>query len=183
MENNTDAGQDVALSAYICLGSNVGNSREILAKAIANIDGADGLSVQDKSLIYRTEPQGLKDQDWFYNQVIRVEFTSNWTAHALMDFLLKVEEIHGRDRTKAVQNAPRTLDLDILLFGQETGTDAHCILPHENMFVRAFVLVPLREIIAPQALNFLQKGHSHDYIDSKLMKLAYTVQEDKIFQL
>ncbi len=182
MVNSITERQEKPLIAYICLGSNVGKSEEILGKAVEDIDGAHGLSVLSKSSIYKTEPQGLKEQAWFYNQVIAVTCSPNVTAHALMDFLLQVEANYGRERSQPRRNAPRSLDLDLLLFGQETSTDTHCILPHARMFERAFVLIPLREIITAYALDFLQTEHSHDYIDKKLTELNYSVQDDKIFQ-
>ncbi len=183
MVNKVDGLSHFPIISYVCLGSNEGDSAHILRHAIETIDKENGLRVLATSKVYRTEPQGLKEQNWFHNQIISIACADFWTAEYLLNFLLKVEKMHGRVRGE-VQDAPRTLDLDLLLFGQEVITHPQCTLPHARMFLRAFVLIPLREIIAQDALDFLQSGHatSNDYIDSRLLRLAYIVRDDKIFQ-
>ncbi len=172
--------------AYVGLGSNMGNSEEILANALTIINNEDGLELTAQSSIYRTEPQGYADQEWFCNQVARVSCSQKWTASAFMQFLLKVEKNLGRVRSESLseRNGPRLIDLDLLLFGQEKTADADCTLPHARMFERAFVLIPLREVITTQALAFMGTNHANSdaYIAKCLEKLTYKIEGQKIFQ-
>lgn len=87
----------------------------------------------------------LTDQDDFYNMVVAGKFAGS--AYDLLDFIHTVENKYGRDRSKEVRNGPRPLDIDIELFGDERINDAKLVIPHERMQERAFVLVPLIEIL------------------------------------
>jgi 2-amino-4-hydroxy-6-hydroxymethyldihydropteridine diphosphokinase len=118
-----------------------------------------------------TEPQGVREQPWFANQVIKLACTSGWTPLELLQSLLAVETRLGRVRT--TRWGPRVIDLDLLLFGNTVCHDPRVILPHPRMLTRAFVLIPLLEIepelvlpggiSAVQALQTLShtlKGHT-----------------------
>lgn len=100
------------------------------------------------SSVYVTEPQGLTEQPHFYNMVVEVE--TGLTPHGLLDRLSDIECALGRVRT--VRYGPRTIDLDLLLYGDEVLSDERLIVPHPRMGERAFVLVPLLEIY-PGALD------------------------------
>ncbi len=190
MAQGTCTMQDNMHTAYICLGSNMGNSEAILSLALQNIESREGLCIAARSPLYRTEPQGYKEQNWFFNQVIRLQCQASWTATMLMDFLLQVEKKLGRQREHpkgqeaAQRNGPRPVDLDILLFDQEISSNTHCALPHPRMFQRAFVLLPLLTVIEEHALTFLPQcqGQSSDYVKNCLTKLTYSLNGDKIYQ-
>lgn len=94
------------------------------------------------SSLYRTAPVGLKHQPDFINAV--VELLTVLPAPTLLDQLFAIEERFGRQRS--VKNAPRTLDLDLLLYGDELSQDPQLTLPHPRLHERAFVLAPLAEI-------------------------------------
>ena len=137
--------------AYVCMGSNQGDSERNLAEARRRVDSLPGVRVDAASPVYLTEPQNWRDQPWFANQVLRVMCATNMTAPVFLDMLLKVETEMGRRRDfgsqePAARFGPRVIDLDLLLFDEERHEDAHLILPHPRMLERAFVLVPLRDI-------------------------------------
>ena len=99
------------------------------------------------SSLYRTEPMGLRDQPDFINAV--VELIAVLPAPTFLESLFAIEERFGRRRS--VKNAQRTLDLDLLLFGDDLSDDPEITLPHPRLHERAFVLAPLAEI-APQLM-------------------------------
>ena len=166
-----------SISAYISLGSNLGNCIKNLNEAIECIDTNNNLKAIDISPIYITEPQGLKEQTWFYNQVIRIN-CNILKPRELMQFLLDTEKKLGRIRHNDInlRYGERTIDLDLLLFGQEYSQDSFCTIPHMHMFERAFVLIPLRHVLCEDTI-IKQKD-----IDIALSKLNYNVQDNKIYQ-
>jgi 2-amino-4-hydroxy-6-hydroxymethyldihydropteridine diphosphokinase len=100
--------------------------------------------------MYSTEPVGYADQPRFVNAV--VELQTDLAPGELLGGLLQIEREFGRDRSTGIQNGPRTLDLDLLLYGSIVLHEAELDLPHPRLAERAFVLVPLNEI-APQAVE------------------------------
>jgi 2-amino-4-hydroxy-6-hydroxymethyldihydropteridine diphosphokinase len=100
-----------------------------------------------RSSLYRSAPVGYADQPDFVNAAAAISTALG--ARALLDALLAIERVHGRVR--AFANAPRTLDLDILLYGEHVIDEPGLSVPHPRMHQRAFVVVPLAEI-APQAV-------------------------------
>src|SRR6185295_1772427 len=101
-----------------------------------------GLVVAARSSVWETEPVGSKAPEWFLNMVVRGE--TELAPIDVLDILLAIEQRAGSVRT--VPNAPRVLDLDLLLLDQLTWNDARLVLPHPRMWERRFVLEPLREI-------------------------------------
>lgn len=129
--------------AYIGLGSNLGNSVETLEQAKA---GLRGLSPDDEiicSSFYRSAPIGFLEQPDFVNAVCRLETV--YDPESLLQHLLKIERDHGRDRSGQA-NAPRTLDLDLLLYDDLIISLDGLEVPHPRLHERAFVLYPLLEI-------------------------------------
>jgi 2-amino-4-hydroxy-6-hydroxymethyldihydropteridine diphosphokinase len=136
---------------YIGLGGNMpsvaGAPEATLARAVERL-GALGRVVR-RSRLYSTAPVGLADQPRFVNAAVALE--TGLSARQLLTALLRIEREFGRDRTNAVPNGPRTLDLDILLHGNHVLHEAGLEVPHPRLAERAFVLVPLCEI-APDAV-------------------------------
>ena len=134
--------------AYIGLGGNVasaaGTPEETLARAVERL-GRLG-NVVRRSRLYSTAPVGFAEQPRFVNAVVALE--TELDARALLDALLGIEREFGRDRSHAIPNGPRTLDLDILLYGSARIDSAALRVPHPRLAERAFVLVPLNEIAA-----------------------------------
>lgn len=136
------------ITAFVSLGSNMGDSEDWLAQGRAALAALEGVRVDALSPIYHTEPQGLREQPWFANQVLRLQCAKSWQAQTLMQALLQAETDLGRVRATdpALRNGPRCIDMDLLLFGDVVSAEAFCCLPHPRMKERAFVLVPLRDI-------------------------------------
>jgi len=133
--------------AYLSAGSNLGDRQSNLEQAVAALN-ARGAVVRKTSSVYETEPVGFRDQPWFLNIAIAIE--TAFSPIELLDACQKIEQEHGRIRTFA--NAPRTLDLDILLYEDLTSTTPRLTVPHPRMAERRFVLMPLAEI-APEIVN------------------------------
>lgn len=135
------AGEPTMLNeAYIGLGSNLGKSVQNLRSALDMI-GQFGVDLQASSL-YRTAPQGFRSQPPFYNAACRLR--TRLTSFQLMDELLGIEAAVGRRRT--FRNAPRLLDLDILLYNRLVIHTPPVMLPHPQLSARSFVLRPLADI-------------------------------------
>lgn len=132
--------------AYICLGGNQGDVEQTLALAREKLAAFSGCRLGRVSGLYRTEPQGFKEQPFFLNQVVQLFCPRAMRPETLLELMLALEERFGRIRQKDLQDGPRSLDLDLLLFGGERRDTARLTLPHPRMHLRAFVLVPLTEI-------------------------------------
>lgn len=135
--------------AHIGLGGNVGDVAATLDAALAGIDALPDTRVIATSLFYRTAPVGGIAQDDFINAVARIE--TRLSAPALLDGLFAIERAHGRDRDRQQRWGPRTLDLDLLLYGDERIDVDGLTVPHPRIAERAFVLVPLLEV-SPQVV-------------------------------
>lgn len=139
-----------AVTAYIALGANLGDPAATLARAMDDLASIDGITVKRRSSLYRSAPIASSGPD-YVNAVIEIE--TRLTAPALLACLLHLEQLAGRERSG--RNAPRTLDLDLLTYGQASISSVALVIPHPRMCERAFVLVPLAEI-APQAVSAAQ---------------------------
>lgn len=128
--------------AFVGIGSNLDDPRAHVTSALDELDRLPHTRVVRKSSLYRSAPVGYAAQPDFVNAVAQLE--TGLPAERLLDELQQIEARHGRTRSFA--NAPRTLDLDLLLFGDlELRTQALTV-PHPRMHQRAFVLEPLLEI-------------------------------------
>jgi 2-amino-4-hydroxy-6-hydroxymethyldihydropteridine diphosphokinase len=132
--------------AFVALGANLDEPRSHLEQAFVDLDRIPHTRVVRTSSLYRTAPVGYAEQPAFVNAVAQLE--TGLPAVRLLDELQAIEARHGRERS--FPNAPRTLDLDLLLFGQALIDAENLKVPHPRMHERAFVLVPLLEI-APHA--------------------------------
>ena len=137
--------------AFVALGANLGDACRNVRDAAAALGRLPGTGLVRLSSLYRTAPVGYAGQPDFINAV--AELRTMLGARELLRALLEIERARGRERSFA--NAPRTLDLDLLLLGGERHADAELQLPHPRMHERAFVLVPLAEI----APNLHIPGH------------------------
>jgi 2-amino-4-hydroxy-6-hydroxymethyldihydropteridine diphosphokinase len=133
---------------FFCLGSNVGDRHGQIAGGLAELERS-GVLVTTRSSVYETEPVGGEDQPWFLNQVIRG--TTRMDPIGLLEACKQIERLFGREPTE-VRFGPRTLDIDILLYGGRVITGERLTIPHPRMHERRFVLVPLVEI-APRLVD------------------------------
>ena len=130
------------VTAYIALGSNLENPAAQIEAAFGALATIADSRLVKRSSLYRTAPVGFADQPDFINAVGALETVLE--PRALLDALLALEAARGRARTFV--NAPRTLDLDVLLYGEQQINEHGLTVPHPRMHERAFVLVPLAEI-------------------------------------
>jgi len=151
----------VRKSAYIGIGSNLGDKLNNCLKAVGFIDTTPGLSVEAQSDFYRTRPVLVEGQGWYVNAVISI--STEMSAHDLLRRLLAIEAVMGRERKRKWD--ARTIDLDILLFGSERIDEEGLTVPHSLMHLRRFVLVPMAQL-AP------------DLIHPALGKTMYRLNED-----
>ncbi len=135
--------------AFIAFGGNVGDARETIARAITQFCDGDRIRLIARSSDYKTPPWGKTDQPAFINACIIID--TGLTPLGLLDEAHEVERAFGRDRHKEERWGPRSLDIDLLTYGEDTIDDPDLTLPHPRLFERAFVLVPLLEI-APNAI-------------------------------
>ena len=129
------------MRGYVALGSNLGDREGALRAGLEGM-GRRGLPPRALSSVWETEPVDAPEPLWFLNMVAEVE--TDLPPRRVLELLLEVEREVGRVRT--VRNAPRTLDLDLLLLGDLRLEEAGLILPHPRMWMRRFVLAPLAEL-------------------------------------
>ncbi len=130
---------------HLSLGSNLGDRAQNIARAIAAL-GARGVRITHKSSLYETEPVDVRGEGWFLNCVVEAE--TNMTPQQLMQMILIIERSLGRLRPRVSEGPkePRTVDLDILLFGSSVVDTPELKIPHPRIADRRFVLVPFSEI-------------------------------------
>ena len=129
--------------AYVGLGANLGDRERTLRAAVDALAAEEGIEVVAVSTLRDTEPVGVGDQPRFLNGVVSLETTLG--ARDLLDRLLEIEQRFGRIRVPG-EHAPRTLDLDLLLYGDEEADEPGLRVPHPRLHERRFVLEPLAEL-------------------------------------
>jgi 2-amino-4-hydroxy-6-hydroxymethyldihydropteridine diphosphokinase len=128
-------------TTYLSLGSNFGNREHLLGEALRLIE-SPGLHVARVSPVYETEPQEFKNQPWFLNLVAEVQ--TNLFPMQLLTRVRKIERKLGRKRT--LDKGPRSIDIDILLYGESVIDSPDLVVPHPRMTERRFVLQPLADL-------------------------------------
>lgn len=129
-------------TAFVALGANLGDPAATVKAAFAALANLPESRIVHCSSLYRTAPVGVIEQPEFVNAVAQLE--TDLAPEALLDALLDIEQRFGRIR--AERNGPRTLDLDLLLYGDQFVSLPYLTLPHPRLHLRAFVLYPLAEI-------------------------------------
>jgi 2-amino-4-hydroxy-6-hydroxymethyldihydropteridine diphosphokinase len=129
--------------AYVGLGANLGDRERTLLGAIADLDAEEGIDVVAVSTLQETEPVGVGEQPLFLNGAAALDTTL--AATELLDRLLAIEERFGRVRVSG-EHGPRTLDLDLLLYGDAEIDAPGLVVPHPRLHERRFVLEPLVEL-------------------------------------
>ena len=133
-------------TAYLCLGSNLGDRERNLARALELL--SEKVQIGKVSSVYETEPVGYEEQPLFLNMVCRI--STRLSARQLMRLIVAVETNMGRVRS--FRNAPRSIDIDILFYDDAVVKTRHLTVPHPRLAERAFVLTPLDEI-APDLVH------------------------------
>lgn len=165
----------VQVIAYVALGANLGDPVATVHAAFAALHDIAGTRFLAASSLYRSAPVGLRNQPDFINAVAALEADpAVLSAPTFLERLFAIEADFGRIRTPGtVKNAPRTLDLDLLLFGDERLDLPGLTLPHPRLTERAFVLAPLAEI----APDLVIPGHGHGV---RVADLLPTVADQRI---
>jgi len=146
--NTTPSETHSTVLAYLGLGSNLGDRARTIRGSLEAIDALEETRVTRTSSLWQTEPKYVLDQPRFLNACAEIE--TSLSARRLLEHLMTIESRFGRVRH--VDKGPRALDLDILLWGDETIAAEGLTIPHPAMHERAFVLAPLAEI-APEAVH------------------------------
>ncbi|PVH15572.1 dihydropteroate synthase [Candidozyma duobushaemuli] len=161
-------------TAYIAFGSNEGNQLENIKDALDLLSRQPGIHVQSTSSLYVSKPMYHTDQADFYNGVVRV-VCENMAPHDLLKTLKKIEYEHLQ-RRKEFDNGPRTIDLDIVFFGDSTINTPDLVVPHKSMLERTFVLQPLCELVPPDFIHPVTAEPVHDH----LRRLLATVPDPSV---
>ena len=143
------------VEAFIALGANLGDGAATLRAAADAIGTLPLTRVAARSSLYRSAPQLASGPD-YWNAVVLVRTAQS--PDALLDALLRIETAMGRERPVGERNAPRTLDLDLLLYGTLQRKTARLTLPHPRLTQRAFVLAPLAEVWPEGTLDGIAVG-------------------------
>lgn len=160
-----------AVAAYIGLGSNLGDATAHVQRALAQLDRLPDTRLERHSSLFRTAPIDAQGDD-FINAVALLR--TGMTAPELLHALQKIENDFGRERPYL--NAPRTLDLDILLYGDQRITSADLIVPHPRLTQRAFALIPLLQI--DPFINIPGAGPAHSFVMNVTNQAISKVVED-----
>lgn len=157
-------------TAFISIGSNIGNRLDNCKKAIKDLADGEEVKLIKTSSFYETEPWGKIEQGWFINCVIEIETVLD--AYRLFSVIRKVEEGFKRKRVK--KGGPRIIDLDVLFFDREIINTEGLTIPHPLLHKRRFVLMPLNEI-APDLVHPVFKKSVADLLkgldDNKKVKI------------
>ena len=151
------------VTAYIGLGSNLGDRSAHLERGFAGLGQIEGSSLHRRSGIHETMPVGPVTQGPYLNAVAAIETTL--TPRELLDHLLRIESTAGRDRSAEQRWGPRTLDLDLLLYGDQVVDQEGLTVPHPRMHEREFVLRPLFEL-APDLLHPILRQTVSELLES-----------------
>lgn len=128
---------------FLLLGSNIGNKSKTLLEAIELLAIECG-SITSQSKTYKSEPWGFESKDDFLN--VAVELETNLEPYSLLESILDIENRLGRTRVEDGKYHSRTIDIDIIFYGERVIVSQSLIIPHPNMHLRRFVLLPLSEI-------------------------------------
>ncbi len=152
--------------AYLSLGSNIGDKKKYLYDAIKLLDGYKGIRIVKLSSLYETSPWGYTEQDLFMNLVVLIE--TSLSPVELLDCCQFIEQELGRVRL--IEWGPRVIDVDILLFEDETINTERLTIPHPFMTERDFVMIPLCEIAKDLKIDGITVETIIQKFDQKALK-------------
>lgn len=168
------------IECYVGLGSNIGSPKKTIIEAIKQLSTLHQSNLSAVSSLYRTPAWGMISQPDFINACVKL--STDLGPQEMLKALLALEKSHGRVR--AIQWGPRTLDCDLLLYGNEIIHEPNLTVPHPRMTERAFVLLPLEEIAPQLILNQKSINTWISYCDlSRIEKLSLSKEEMTIYDI
>lgn len=147
------------MTGYLALGANLGDRRASLAAAVLALDKSQGLEVVAQSRVYETVPEDRAPQPLYLNSVVRVE--TSLDARRLLNLCLDIESVLGRVRPADGSKSARTIDIDLLLLGDQIIDEPGLTVPHPALLRRPFVRIPLADVASP-GLRHPQSGEALD---------------------
>lgn len=160
-------------TVYLGIGTNIGNRLENLSSSVESLTHLPNTTVQAVSAVYETEPWGYKEQDNFYNICVKVE--SELSPNAMLGACLGIEAAFGRLRP--FKNSPRIIDIDVLLYNNITMESYELTIPHPRISERAFVLVPLKDVLPTLKIDNINFNYFYDECDkTTVIKTDYTIE-------
>lgn len=162
-------------TAYLGLGTNIGDKMKNLQSAVDALEHLPSTDVAAVSAVYETEPWGYLDQDNFYNICVKIE--TALSPSVLLGACLGAEAAFGRERP--FKNSPRIMDIDVLLYNtiNTNINSGELILPHPRMHERAFVLVPLKDVLPELKIGDLDLNTFFDSCDkSGIIKTNHIIE-------
>lgn len=159
------------MKAYIGIGTNIGNRLNNIQEAVNALTHLPSTIVTNVSSVYETDPWGYTQQDNFYNICAEVE--TELSPNALLGACLGIEAAFGRERP--FKNAPRVLDMDLLLYENSTMNNQELTLPHLRMGERAFVLVPLKDILPGLEFDGVNLSKNYEICDKTGVKKVFDI--------
>lgn len=164
--------------AYLSLGSNQGDRIGYVQQAASLIGAAENITIIRTSAFYETEPWNMTTKTWFVNAI--VEIKTSLSPQALLTECRRIEKQLGRTEKEGTGYADRTIDIDILFYGNEIVHEENLIIPHKFLHLRAFTLVPLLELIPDFEHPVLHKTVSelHNDLENPEMVFLYGTRVD-----
>lgn len=153
-------------TAFLGLGTNIGDRKKNLEQAVAALNRLPQTKVEKISAFYETTPVGYADQADFLN--ICVKLSTGLSPNALLGACLGIEAAFGRERP--FRNAPRVLDIDVLLYDTAARDTPELTLPHPRMRERGFVLVPLKDVLPSLKLGSMDFTADYSSCDKSGVK-------------
>lgn len=154
------------IAVYVAFGSNLGASLDNITKAIDLLEQHPKIHVDATSSIYVSKPMYHTDQTDFYNGVVRL-LVVDLSPDKLLQYLKEIEYNHFK-RIKNFENGPRTIDLDIIMYGDHLVTSPDLVIPHTRMLERTFVMKPLCELVGPNTLHPVTAEPLHAHLEQLL---------------
>ena len=158
---------------YLSLGSNIGDRIGYIQQATSLLGGVENISIIRTSAFYETEPWDMDSPNWFVNAV--VELKTSLSPQNLLAECKRIETLLGRSDKPSSDYKDRTIDIDILFYGKEIVKDENLTIPHKYVHLRAFILVPLLELIPDFEHPVLHKTISelHNDLENPEMVFLY----------
>lgn len=155
-------------TAYIGLGGNVGDVVKSMSQALQMLNDHEHIEIRDISQVYKTPPWGLEEQDWFFNACASLQ--TKLSPDKLLALCLETE--NKLSRTRDIRWGPRTIDLDVLTYGNETIVRDNLQVPHPRMCERAFVLKPLSDIAHDLQISEMTVVQHLEKLDTSQIELT-----------